>query len=211
MKKHVMILLVLVSAVSIISAGTFSSGVSVGGNLAYVEVDPSSEGSPRYGLTGGLYGNYTFYSMGEAVDFSVQPGVYYTMKGFRAVQPTSPTTTTDLSVNNDYIELPILMKASFSLGLPVNSYVLAGPSVGYRIINNASTENPVVPAVETSVEAKYQDFDFGVVLGAGVDLDMGVSVDARFNLGLYNIEDAPTGDNYTKTRSISLMVSYNLL
>jgi len=184
--------------------------VSVGGSLAFVGVEPSGEGSPRYGFTGGLYGDYAFYSMGEMVDLSVQSGVYYAMKGFRAEQPTPPTTSTDLTVNHDYIEVPLLVKASFPLDLPVDPYLLVGPAVSYRIINSVSTD-PEVLAVEAGVEEKYQSLDFGVVFGAGVDLDMGISVDARFNLGLLNIEDEPSGDDYTKNRSISLMVSYNIL
>ncbi|HLW22405.1 MAG TPA: hypothetical protein VKZ39_04405, partial [Sphaerochaetaceae bacterium] len=80
----------------------------------------------------------------------------------------------------------------------------------YRIINSVSTD-PEVGLVEDGAKDKYQSLDFGVVFGAGVDLDMGISVDARFNLGLLNIEDEPSGDDYTKNRSISLMVSYNIL
>lgn len=211
MRKQILIVfLVLVFAVSSVAAGTFSAGVSVGGSLAFVGVEPSGEGSPRYGFTGGLYGDYAFYSMGEMVDLSVQSGVYYAMKGFRAEQPTPPTTSTDLTVNHDYIEVPLLVKASFPLDLPVDPYLLVGPAVSYRIINSVSTD-PEVLAVEAGVEEKYQSLDFGVVFGAGVDLDMGISVDARFNLGLLNIEDEPSGDDYTKNRSISLMVSYNIL
>jgi len=209
-KQILIVFLVLVFAVSSVAAGTFSAGVSVGGSLAFVGVEPSGEGSPRYGFTGGLYGDYAFYSMGEMVDLSVQSGVYYAMKGFRAEQPTPPTTSTDLTVNHDYIEVPLLVKASFPLDLPVDPYLLVGPAVSYRIINSVSTD-PEVLAVEAGVEEKYQSLDFGVVFGAGVDLDMGISVDARFNLGLLNIEDEPSGDDYTKNRSISLMVSYNIL
>ena len=211
MRKQILIVfLVLVFAVSSVAAGTFSAGVSVGGSLAFVGVEPSGEGSPRYGFTGGLYGDYAFYSMGEMVDLSVQSGVYYAMKGFRAEQPTTPTTSTDLTVNHDYIEVPLLVKASFPLDLPVDPYLLVGPAVSYRIINSVSTD-PEVGLVEDGAKDKYQSLDFGVVFGAGVDLDMGISVDARFNLGLLNIEDEPSGDDYTKNRSISLMVSYNIL
>ena len=211
MKKQVLaVVLIMIFAVSFVSAGTFGAGVSVGGSMAYVGVEPSGEGSPRFGFTGGIYGDYAFYSMGEMVDFSVQAGVYYAMKGFRSEVATSPSTSTDLTVDHDYIEVPLLVKASFPLDLPVDPYLLVGPAVSYRIINTVSTD-PEVGPVEDGVKDKYQSLDFGVVFGAGVTLDMGISVDARFNLGLLNIEDEPSGDDFTKNRSISLMVSYNVL
>jgi len=215
-KQILIVFLVLVFAVSSVAAGTFSAGVSVGGSLAFVGVEPSGEGSPRYGFTGGLYGDYAFYSMGEMVDFSVQSGVYYAMKGFRASKVNVESVGVvegDLTVNHDYIEVPLLVKASFPLDLPVDPYLLVGPAVSYRIINTVSMESthPATSAIVDDIEGKYQSLDFGVVFGAGVDLDMGISVDARFNLGLLNIEDEPSGDDYTKNRSISLMVSYNIL
>lgn len=206
MKKQLLaVLLIVVFAVSFVSAGTFGAGVSVGGSMAFVGVEPSGEGSPRYGFTGGIYGDYAFYSMGEMVDFSVQPGVYYAMKGFK-----SDLGPLELTVNHDYIEVPILVKASFPLDLPVDPYLLVGPAVSYRIVNSVSTD-PEDPGTVSAVEEKYQSFDLGVVFGAGVTLDMGISIDARFNLGLLNVEKEPAGDNYTKNRSISLMASYNIL
>ncbi|MGE4454430.1 MAG: porin family protein [Sphaerochaeta sp.] len=211
MKKHILIsLLVLVFAVSAISAGTLKAGVSVGGNVAFVGTEPSGDGTPRYGFTGGVYGEYDFYSLGEMVDLSVQSGLYYTMKGFRTEVDVTPTVSTDLSLNNDYIEMPMLLKASFSLDLPASPYIRVGPSVGYRIINDPSTD-PEIAVVEAGAEDKFTNFDAGIVFGAGADLDMGLSIDARFNLGLLNIEDDPSGDNYTKNRSVSLMVSYSIL
>jgi hypothetical protein len=206
-RKLILALLILAVGTSFVFAGAFGAGVSVGGNLAFVGTDPSGDGTPRYGFTGGIYGDYAFYSMENVMDLSAQLGVYYSQKGYRS-ELTSPVTT-DLTVNIDYIEVPVLVKASIPLDIPVDPYLLVGGSVGMIVVKSAETD-PAVAPVNDSVESDTKDLDYGLVFGAGVDLDMGVSIDARFNLGLANITESASYD-YMKNRSVSLMVSYNIL
>jgi len=214
MKKHVMLaLLILFLGSSFVFAGAFGAGVSAGGSMAFVGTEPSGEGTPRYGFTGGVYGDYAFYAIENVVDFSVQPGVYFAMKGFRT--ELEDFGDAKMEVNMNYIEVPVLLKATFDFNLPVKPFVLVGPSVGYAITKEVIIPETVPSPWNEGIVASYEEdtsnFDFGLVFGAGVDLDMGISIDARFNLGLLNIDNEATGDDYTKNRSVSLMVSYNIL
>jgi len=226
MKKHVMLaLLILFLGSSFVFAGAFGAGVSAGGSMAFVGTEPSGEGTPRYGITGGVFGEYDFYSIENIVDLSAQSGVYFVMNGFRSdvdltAAPGTPfTEVTPTEFNLNYIQVPVLLKASFPLNLPVKPFALVGASAGYLITKSVGTsedlnttqEDYYNGAVVDPYEEKLSNFDFGLVFGAGVDLDMGLSIDARFNLGLMNIDQDATGDDYTKTRSITLMASYNIL
>ncbi|MEA5032023.1 MAG: porin family protein [Sphaerochaeta sp.] len=207
MKKHVMLaLLILFLGSSFVFAGAFGAGVSAGGSLSFVGTEAESEGSPRYGFTGGVYADYAFYSIENVVDFSVQPGVYFAMKGFNTDHPAFEET----KVNLNYIEVPVLLKAGFPLGLPVDPYILVGPTVGVRLSSDYEAE-----AAEGELNENIKLIDYGVTMGAGVDLDMGLSIDARFNLGLVEIGDEAAaafgGVVDWKNRSVSLMVSYNIL
>ena len=205
-RKLILALLILVVGTSFVFAGAFGAGVSAGGNLAFVGTDPSGDGTPRYGFTGGLYGDYAFYAVEDVMDLSAQLGVYYSQKGYRSEVSAYAT---DLTVNIDYIEVPVLVKASIPLGIPVDPYLLVGGSVGMIVVKSAETD-PAVAPLNDSVESDTKDLDYGLVFGAGVDLDMGVSIDARFNLGLANITESSNYE-YMKNRSVSLMVSYNIL
>lgn len=208
MKKSILLALsMLLIGSSLIFAGTFGAGVSVGGSMSFVGTDPSGDGTPRYGFTGGLYGDYGFYSIENVVDFSVQPGVYFAMKGYRS-EITSPGAA-DMTANFNYVEVPVLVKATIPLQMAVKPYLLVGPSVGYVVTNEVEMDPAAYQAVGDAVSDSIQSLDYGVVFGAGVDLDMGIAVDARFNLGLANITDLASYE-YMRNRSVSLMVSYNL-
>ncbi|MGE0073875.1 MAG: porin family protein [Sphaerochaetaceae bacterium] len=227
MKKHVMLaLLILFLGSSFVFAGAFGAGVSAGGSMAFVGTEPSGDGTPRYGFTGGVFGEYDFYAIENIVDFSAQTGVYFMMNGFRsdvnlvgAPGPSPFTEETPTNFNLNYIQVPVLLKASFPLNLPVKPFALVGASAGYLITKSVEASDDLseaedgyfTAAVSDPYEDKLSNFDFGLVFGAGVDLDMGLSIDARFNLGLMNIDEDASGDDYTKNRSITLMVSYNIL
>lgn len=207
MKKHVLLaLLILFLGSSFVFAGAFGVGVSAGGSLSFVGTAAESDGSPRYGFTGGVYADYAFYSLENVVDFFVQPGVFFVMKGFNTNHPLFEET----KVNLNYIEVPILVKAGFPLDLPIDPYVLVGPTVGVRLSSDYASD-----ASEGELDDNIKLIDYGVTMGAGVDLDMGLSIDARFNLGLVEIgdESAPAFGGVVdwKNRTLSVMVSYNIL
>jgi hypothetical protein len=209
-RKLILALLILAVSTSFVFAGAFGAGVSAGGSLSFVATDSASDGAPRYGFTGGIYGDYAFYSMENVMDLSVQPGVNFAMKGFNTDAPHDSSITMDVNLN--YIEVPVLFKASFPLEMPVAPYVVVGPYAGYSISKNLKFSDDVPSATEDFIASSsiddVQDFDFGVVMGAGVDLEMGISIDARFSMGLIEIGE-DTVD--WKNRSVSLMVSYNIL
>lgn len=196
MKRYVLIVLMLLLGFSFAFAESIGAGVSIGGNLAFLSTEGGldtllDDRSPRLGLTAGVFGTYTFHSFKDKVHLSIQPGIFYTMKGFRI---------DDLKINLDYIEIPVLVKASMPIDAPVDPYFIMGPSLGINIVRESESGN-------FSFSSDDKRTDFGIIVGAGVDLEMDLAVDIRANFGLVNIIDS---DTRNQNHSIALVASYTI-
>lgn len=197
MKRTLILLLVLLIGTSSIYAEDIGAQVSVGGNLSFLSTEgwidlALSERSPRLGLSVGVSGNYHLHAMEDTVNLSVQPGILYTMKGFRLDA---------VKVNLDYIEIPVLVKAQISLEDFVDPYLLAGPSVGFNVVREGS-------AGSYTLNSDDKRADFGIIVGVGVDLERDIAVDIRANFGLVDIIE---GDTRNQNHSVALMVTYMFL
>lgn len=122
-------------------------------------------------------------------NFSIQPELNYIGKGTRL---KNGNIKTDLDLN--YLELPVLAKYSFG---PV--FVNAGPSIGLLM----DKESKVIK----NYGEKLKKLDFGVQMGAGVAVPLGIGkviVDARYNLGLSDLGKQTS----IKNRGIIASVGY---
>jgi opacity protein-like surface antigen len=108
------------------------------------------------------------------------------------------------------VNIPIMLKLYTVAGINIQ----AGPQFGF--ITNAETPiedqlNPGSYRVE-DVKDKMKSSDFTVALGLGWDLPFGLTVDARYNLGLSKIyDDAPTNETENaKNQVFQLSLGYKL-
>ena len=109
--------------------------------------------------------------------FSVQPELLYSAQG--AIKKEGGI---EHEASLDYINIPIMAKYYLMDGLSVQ----AGPQVGFLV----KAEDKISGGGESmTVDSKdaYQSVDFGLNLGAGYELPMGVFFDARYNLGLSKV------------------------
>jgi len=163
--------------------GTKQFGVLAGvgfANMSGDDVDDADPGS-RTGFVGGLY-----FAFPVANSIAIEPEVLYAMKG-------SKFGVVDIDFNNDYIEVPVLVKYTFNPdGGP---YLLAGPAVGFSMSCNESDGSDEISCEDAGLktlttfggvlgigfqkkrfglEARY-DFDFNDAL----ELDDGTSLDVK--------------------------------
>ncbi len=142
----------------------------------------------RTGFAGGLFVCYEVLSF-----LAIQPEVLYTMKGVKLDATFPIVGKAEATVKLDYIEIPVLVK----LMLPIGGFkpnIFAGPSFAFNILAELSGE---ALGQSSSVDLKDVDpslgpetFDFGFVVGAGVDLEVGpvlLTLDGRYTLGLTEI------------------------
>jgi len=197
MKRLLILVCLLLFATSFVYAEQIGVGVSVGANLAFLSTEGAldsllSERSPRIGLSAGVYGDYEFHAIQDKLHLSVQPGIFYTMKGFRL---------DEVKINLDYLEIPVLVKARMPLDGSLSPYALLGPSIGLNVVRESESGS-------FSVSSDDKRTDFGIIFGAGVDLDRDISLDIRANFGLVNIMDTSSRN---QNHSVALMVSYRVL
>ena len=113
--------------------------------------------------------NGSFY-IGGLVDFHVteafhvQPELLYSIEGAK-----------DAKIN--YLRIPIMAKYYVANGFNLQ----AGPEVAFKA------------GGDDSIKDSVKSVDFGLGIGAGYELSSGLMFDARYNLGLNNIDNSGSG------------------
>jgi Outer membrane protein beta-barrel domain len=119
--------------------------------------------------------------------FSLQPELLYSGQGL--------TNTGGLGYNRskfDYINLPILAKFYLTKQLSLET----GPQIGFLISAKSRTN------VSNLSIGNQKKVDFGLNLGAGYELKNNVFFQARYNLGLTNINDSSNASAIKYSNSV---------
>jgi hypothetical protein len=187
--KKMAIILALLLATSAFAQG-ISFGVKGGVNYTSLSGDDVPDGLGwKLGFGGGVVAALNVMDM-----FVIQPEVLYTMKG--GEDPDE-----EYSFDLTYVEVPVLLKYSVPMEGMISPNFFVGPSLG--ILMSAEF-------AEEDVKDDLKTMDFGVVVGAGVDFDMGtgkVTLDGRYTLGLMSIDDSGEEQDW-KNGAISVMLGY---
>jgi opacity protein-like surface antigen len=134
------------------------------------------------GDVSGTQANGGFY-VGGLVDFSVsekfhvQPELLYSIEGAK-----------DAKLN--YLRIPIMAKYYVADGLSLQ----AGPELAFKA------------GGDDTVKDSAKSMDYGLGIGAGYELTNGLMFDARYNLGLNNIDN--TGFGTVKNVSFNIGLGY---
>jgi hypothetical protein len=129
-------------------------------------------------------------------NIAIQPEVVYSSQGTKY---TMGGQTHNLQLN--YVNIPLMVQAKVGGGL----YAQAGPQVG--ILMNVSDK---VGNVETGFFDKedFKKTDVAIGFGLGYSGVSPIGIDARYNLGLTNINDG--GNNNIKNNVLQLGLTYRL-
>ena len=147
-------------------AGHVNLGIKGGVNVYNVHNDNNTKYDQRTGYHFGLLGHIHFDSQ-----FAIQPEIVYSAQGAKIWEYTK--------YNLDYINVPVLFQYMFDNGFRLQ----AGPQVGFLISAKSKNDNNV-----TDNKNDLKPIDFGVSIGASyVVPSTGFGIDARYNLGLSNI------------------------
>lgn len=160
MKKIILTIMALASFSFAAQAQTpdLKLGAKAGVNFANLS---NSEGDMKTGFHVGVLAEIFINEK-----FSVQPELLYSAQGTAFKQEGI-----ELKLNMDYINIPIMAKYYVMDGLNIQ----AGPQVGFLVKSELG---------DLDSKDSTQSVDFGINLGAGYELPMGVFFDARYNLGL---------------------------
>jgi hypothetical protein len=152
-------------------------GLRAGLNFANFNDLDGEKPDSRTGLMVGGYLNFKV----PMSPISIQPEVLYSQKGAEEAGTT---------IELDYLEIPVLAKFSFAPG-PATPHVYFGPYVGFVLKSEVSSGG-------ASADIDNTQTDFGGIVGAGLDLNLGVTelnAGVRYGFGLTDAFDGGQGKN----------------
>jgi Outer membrane protein beta-barrel domain len=187
MKKVALIILTFTS--SIFATAQIQFGVKAGINLDNITVSGLSPNSTisfssKTNFNAGLLASVPLTS-----SIAVQPEIVYSGQG-------ANSNVAGTSINNSYgyLNVPVLLKYQHTSGL----FAVSGPQIGFLLSANAEAKGQ--PSVD--IKNNTQSVDFSWSFGLGYEIKaINLGIDARYNLGLTNIEKS-TYSNGTAKNSV---------
>lgn len=144
--------------------------------------------------------------IGLAENLVLQPGVLFSSKGSK-YELTFLDETVDFSMAPGFIEIPVNVLYSFGTG-STKLNLFAGPYLAYGIIGKSKSEGESEDiSFGTSEDDDMKPFDFGVNIGAGVNIN-GLLISAQYGLGLANLANDSSGDAEMKNNVIAISIGY---
>jgi hypothetical protein len=138
--------------------------------------------------------------------FSVMIEGLYSQKGATA-SVSEDGFTLDVTTKIDYVEIPILAKFPFNTMTTVRPFVYAGIAPAFKtsakqILEFEGEED------EEDLDDDVKGMDLPLVFGGGVQVGS-FAVEARYNLGLLNINESSDEEGTVKTRQFAILASFS--
>lgn len=202
MKKSLVVSFVVLCVATLIPqslpAAVGIKGAEAWSNLSfnYASPPPYSFSDREQVVFGGFF-NVNFGYIG------IQPEVLYVRMGAQYISGSD-----SLAYQYDYIQVPVLLKFNILPLGPIKPCVFAGP-YGSALLSARRVSNIGGTHLDESIKSETNSTDYGLVFGGGVDFSLiafKLSVDARYCLGMTNIDKLATGGDSLKNKAFMVMV-----
>ncbi|MBC5994693.1 porin family protein [Pontibacter cellulosilyticus] len=213
MKKTLLLLLLILSAIQLAQAQYARFGAKAGGGYTRMYGDDSSSDviNSLPGFHVGLIGSYEFVS-----SLALQAELLYEQKGL--TYDGYPISTSEALIDDQrlhYITLPVLAKLQKG-----GFFVEAGPYVGYlieettkvNIIDQASVNdpNPVILGEYGFEMSDFERWDYGYRIGLGIQLESGFFMSVHNTGGLRSFSKQLDQKNLGFMLSVGYMLAPRL-
>jgi opacity protein-like surface antigen len=197
-------------AAMLLMFGTYSSmaqvevaiGLKAGPNFANINTDESA-GENYKNRTGFHGGAFVLF---KATKIGIQPEIIFSQQGSKVKIDGD-----DFEANFSYINIPIILKLYTVAGINLQ----AGPQFGFVSKAEVPVADQLNPGsfTTTDIKDKMKSSDFTLALGAGWDLPFGLTIDARYNMGLSKIfDEAPSQQTSdAKNQVFQVSLGYKLI
>jgi len=188
MKKIIFSAIVLsFLSVEAFSQAQFAVGLKAGINVAKLNTDDVATSSIT-AFHGGAF------ALIKVTKIGIQPEFLFSQQG---------STLDDVSFNNEdlklsYISIPVMLKWYIAAGFNIQ----AGPQFGF--LNSAELKGA------SNVEDGLKSSDITANVGLAWDAPFGIVLDARYNIGLTDINDGTTIQGPIKGNTFQFSVGYKL-
>ncbi len=190
MKKLVIAVVAILGVATVQAQDEVSFGVKGGVNFAKLQGDDVEDADGRTGFHLGA-----IVEIPVSEKFSVQPEVMYSQQGLQS-EFEDENTTSESKLKLDYINVPVLAKFYVAEGFSIE----AGPQFGFlakaeQEFQSTTTSGGVTVESEGTedIEDSIAGFDMGAAFGAGYELNSGLFFQARYIIGLSNVDDSDEG------------------
>jgi len=179
----------------------FAVGVKAGPNFAKIDTDAGAQAN--YESRTGWHAGAFLLVKGEK--FGFQPEIVFSQQGSKVT-----INSEDYESNFNYVNIPIIIKLYTVAGINLQ----AGPQFGF--VNKAETpirdEATGIYTIE-DVKNRMKNTDITAAFGLGWDLPFGLTIDARYNLGLSKMfkEVPPQQTENSKNQVIQVSLGYKLI
>ncbi|GAC1599774.1 MAG: porin family protein [Chitinophagaceae bacterium] len=145
-------------------------GLKGGLNIANLHIQNTSspDAKPSFYAGGLAHIHVTRY-------FAIQPEIMFSGQGAKQTTPDG-----SYKLNLSYINMPVLAQAMVGDGFRLET----GPQLGIL-----AAAHQKIGATSTNIKSNYKTPDFSWVFGLGYITPSGFGVDARYNLGISNINN----------------------
>jgi hypothetical protein len=172
-------------------------GLKAGPNFAKIDTkaDALTTYKGRTGFHGGAFINVKFTKV------AIQPEILFSQQG-----STVKINSKNYDQNFNYINIPVMVKLYLAAGLNLQ----LGPQIGFVSLAEAPTYDQVNQQwTVQDVKDQLKKYDLSAAMGAGWDLPFGLTLDARYNLGLSKINNK-SSDPATKNQVFQVSVGYKI-
>ena len=183
MKKSILSLMIFGASVLAFGQAKLEVGLKAGANFANTDVEDAESITAFHG---GAYGLIKLANIG------IQPEILWSKQG-NELSVGSLTSEVDLT----YVNIPVMLKFYLPLGLNLQ----AGPQFG--ILTNAEQD-------DEDISDTLKSSDLSAALGAGWDAPFGLQFNARYVLGLSDINDF-SGAESIRNRTFQISIGYSLI
>lgn len=199
-KLKITILAIALAGVSNFAMAQAEFAVGLKGGLNFSKFDASaglSNVENRTGYHGGAF------ALIKIANIGIQPEIIFSKQG-----SDYKVNTTNYEANFDYINVPIMLKLYLVAGLNLQ----AGPQFGFLTASELKS-TAANTTISNSKDLFKRKNDTSIAVGAGWDLPFGLTLDARYNIGLsdikYKDQNGTTDVNF-KNKVLQLSVGYKL-
>ncbi len=183
-------------------------GVKAGVGIANASIDPKADTGEYKSISAIMLGGFVRFDLMPVL--ALQPEALIVIgKGVKY----EPEQGDAMKSKINYLEIPVLLKYNIP-SAAVKPSIFLGPALGIKL--GASNDPEVKDQNDEVVDPEVKSTDFSLVVGADVQLPMGLLFDLRYTLGLTNVNDMekpdpePTGyeEPTAKNKNISIMIGY---
>ncbi|WP_162944698.1 porin family protein [Flavisolibacter nicotianae] len=155
-------------------------GLKAGLNVATLKYSNNAEADYRSGFHVGALAHVHI-----TPSFSLQPEIYYSSQGAKI-----PYNGDKMNLGLDYINVPVLLQYNFANGFRLQG----GPQVGFLVGVSDKVNGAEMNAYTTD---NFKTVEVAIPLGVSYLGYSGFGIDARYNIGLSNINQVtpPTAKN----------------